>query len=274
MKFTKRDKMVLAVFAVLIVAVCVVVAKKMTTSGGPSGATARASTESPSTSEADRPSDKSGGSATSGSTGSGRAERPPTFPNREYEEFAAIPERNLFRDPTVKEEKKPARAAPTVPTVPTPGPLPPPSTESASVSSPPEETVAVTGFMTMGDERLALVENVTTKETRLVREGAEAFGHVVASVSPEGATLRKGDDERYFALGNGKPDEEKKDEKKDEKKGDDGKKKEEEKKAESTPPAPSPGPSSPGGGFDFRNLTSQQREEFRRRWEDRRRSRR
>jgi len=187
------------------------------------------------------------------------AEKPIPVPVREYEDFAVIPKRNLFKS-LIKEETPVRKSTPKLP--PPPGPLPP---ETGSSSSTSHDVIAVTGAMTVGDVQVALVENVTKKETKLARVGTEAFGYVVASVDSQGAVLRKDGEDHYFSLGANKPEEKaaKEEKKKEETK------KPEEKKPE-TPPTPSAPPSF-SRGFDFRNLTPAQREEFRRRWEARRR---
>ncbi|NCO41713.1 MAG: hypothetical protein COZ06_02190 [Armatimonadetes bacterium CG_4_10_14_3_um_filter_66_18] len=254
MKFTKRDLGVIGGFAVVLAVACYGYVKKQST---------------PATGTALRARPTTAGDATTPAAGAAAADRgapeakPVALPAREYQEFAVVPERNLFK-PLVQNDQRtpPTPSVPPPPKAPPAGPLPP--TGAAPPQTP--ETIAVTGCITVGDVQVALVENVTTKETLMARVGTEAFGYHVASVDETGAVLRKDGQDRYFAFGENKPAQK-------------AEPKTEEKKDQPSPPAPTtpppstaPPPPSAPGGFDFRNMTSGQRDEFRRQWEERRRS--
>jgi len=232
MKFTKRDLGVIGGFAVVLAVACYGYVKKQST---------------PATGTALRARPTTAGDATTPAAGAAAADR-------------GAPEVK----PLVQNDQRtpPTPSVPPPPKAPPAGPLPP--TGAAPPQTP--ETIAVTGCITVGDVQVALVENVTTKETLMARVGTEAFGYHVASVDETGAVLRKDGQDRYFAFGENKPAQK-------------AEPKTEEKKDQPSPPAPTtpppstaPPPPSAPGGFDFRNMTSGQRDEFRRQWEERRRS--
>lgn len=247
MKFTKRDFTVIAVFGGVLVVVCYAYYRKMTRPNPAAAATRPAKTHAVT---------KSGNPRTDPAATAGK---PASVPVREYEDFAVIPKRNLFKS-LVKNESPTPKTPPRLP--PSPGPLPVGNTSSSSEDN---EVIAVTGVITVGDVQVALVENLTKKETKLARVGTEAFGYVVASLDSNGAVLRKDGEDHYFALGANKPEE--KPPAKEEKKAETKKPEEKKSPSSSSPPAPS----SPSFGGRFSNLTPQQRLEFRRRWEERHR---
>lgn len=117
--------------------------------------------------------------------------------------YEFIVQRNLFQSP-------PASAHPESET-PEPDeesqPAPPTVTEAVPTASDAPQSVsdiAVTGVVTTENKRLAVIECLTTRERDYVEEGQTAFGYQVDDISPEGVTVRRGDNHFLVQLGDSK----------------------------------------------------------------------
>ena len=68
-------------------------------------------------------------------------------------------------------------------------------------------TIAVTGIVRIDGMTEVVIEQTEHGETRYVPIGGEAFGYRVVAVGLHGATLKRGGEQLYLALGENKPDE-------------------------------------------------------------------
>jgi hypothetical protein len=118
-----------------------------------------------------------------------------------------IARRDLFRPlveapsppaPPMAETKKPPAPTPPAPTPPPFRPMP--------MQPLTQERIAFTGFVKLGSERYAVIENLTLGETRTVRGGDTAFGYRVERIEEDAVTLERGGSALRLAIGENKPE--------------------------------------------------------------------
>jgi hypothetical protein len=162
---------------------------------------------------------------------------PPTpkpTPETPMDPYAVIAERNLFRPLAATASPSKANQAPGKPALqppPSPGkgsmnanlPALPPGkgAGSAQLGPPPgrpnivrpapgggdfKKTLAFTGIVETSEGKQALLENLQTKETRFVKQGENAFGCRIVSVTAQMLSLEKDGTTCILSIGENKPD--------------------------------------------------------------------
>lgn len=216
---TKRDAVILSIFIIFLIACCYMYVRHMTAPKS-SGRT-----------ESEREVLVVGESA---SEGEANAQRLGDIEGVEIEsllarrkasvqKYAAIWQRNIFKPPLEPAQQRKSsqslhgRSVAGGSPVLLP-PLPPPTgAQSQFQPTPPlggmegnrpfadkPRNIAYTAFVVMGDRRLALVENTSTKEGFYVREGDYVFGMRVVRIAPDAIELERDGRSIYYALGENK----------------------------------------------------------------------
>ena len=127
--------------------------------------------------------------------------------------YAVIVERNLFRPvqpgAATAPTPSPGGGSPTPPPPPKVTPLPPmPSGGKPSGGDVGEfkKTIAFTGLVETLTGKQALLENLTSKETRFVAQGENAFGCRLVDIAEGSVTLEKDGSQFKLRIGENKPD--------------------------------------------------------------------
>ncbi len=132
---------------------------------------------------------------------------PPATPTPAPVDNDLIARRDLFRPlvepparpaPPMEETKKQPAPTPPAPTPPTSRPMP--------MQPLTQERIAFTGFVKLGSERYAVIENMTLGETRTVRGGDTAFGYRVERIEEDAVTLERDGNTLHLAIGENKPE--------------------------------------------------------------------
>lgn len=199
---TKRDMLILAIFALVLVIGCYAYVRHVTAPRHKAKAvTEEASTERTPSLEASRKSIAlhTDAKKSKRSEGALSVSSKPAKMTDDHD-YDIIWKRNIFKPalptPATKNTAEPTEVSPPAPVEPLPPP--PPLTPQK-----PKE-FAYTAFISVGDEKLALIENVNTHEGHYVREGDTVFDFRVVSISPDAVELERDGTIFQYTIGENK----------------------------------------------------------------------